>query len=215
MTSLLEKLVLTGFGKMQVVNFSIQEMILPQVDGVTRIIYEWNQLFGNRQDLSVEEYFPYIRLLCSINDKRQNVHFISQGLMKENFVGQNSDVFSAKDTNDLLFMSDQDICLTFGRYMNQLDTGANVGLIPNGFNRPLALNDLNTLPRTGVRNSIAGNPTYNYSTESNLPLPDFKDQMGYATTGAEVADNGDFTAVVKYVEVGMPIDELKQLILGL
>jgi len=46
-------------------------------------------------------------------------------------------------------------------------------------------------------------------------LPDFKDQLGYATTGAEVSANGDFTAVVKYVEVGMPIDELKQLILGL
>ena len=214
MTSLLEKLVLTGFGKMQVLNFSIQEMILPRVDGVTRIIYEWNQLFGNKSDLSAEEYFPFIKLLCSINDKRQNIHFITQGLMKENFVGGNSDIFSAKDTHDVMFMSDQDICLTFGKYQILNDGSANAGVIDYGFNRPIAINDVNTIARTGVRTAIAGSPTYNYVVESNLPTPDFKDLAGYATA-PEVDPGGDHTAVVKYVEVAMPVDELKQLILGL
>ena len=215
MSSLIQKLVYTGYARPAILNFSIQEMILPQVDGVTRVIYEWNQLFGNKQDLSVEEYFPYIQLLCSINDKRQNLHFISQGLMKENFVGQNSDVFSAKDTHDVIFMSDQDICLTFGRFRNQPDSGANPGIVPNGFNRPLALNDLNTIFRTGIRNSIAGLPVYNFSPDSNLPIPDYRDVLGYATTGPEVSDNGDFTAVVKYVEINMPEDQLRDLILTL
>lgn len=211
MTSLLEKLILTGFGKMQVVNFSIQEMILPQLDGVTRIVYEWNQYYRDPGDLNTTSYKEFLQLLCTIQDKRQNVHFITQGRVTIDDSGSNNHITSEKDTQEVLFVSDQDICLTYGQFRGD-DAGANPGIVPYGFNRPLGLNDLNIVDRTGVRD-LVGNPTYNYSTNSDLPLADFKDILGYS--GKIVANDGRFTAVVKYVEVGMPIDELKQLILGL
>ena len=208
MTGLLQKLVLGGYAKMQVINFSLQEMILPQQQGTTKIIYEWSQYWRDAGALDDEEFTPYIQLLCTIQDRSQNLHFMTQGLWQPKAALTNENVYSHKDTHSMLFTSDQDICLTFGAFRQILsDNLINPGTIPYTFNRPIGLNN-QVIPRTLQRTNLPAPNEYDYK-----PGNAYQDEMGYDSGFNPIQGYAEtYTAVVKYLDVNLSMDELQKLI---
>lgn len=211
MTTLLEKLILGGYAKNQIINFSLQEMILPQSRGTTRIIYEWSQYWRDNDGLSDEEYDAYIQLLCTVQDPGQNLHFVTTGRWTPNVADTTESVGSWRDDHNFLFYSDSDICLTWGTFRREgADVLLNPGTIPYNFNRPKGLNN-SIVPRTLQRTILPAPNEYDYR-----PTNIYKDEMGYDTGFNPVGLSGNnITAVVKYLDVNLPLDQLQSLVLTL
>lgn len=222
MNNLIQKLIASGNAIDKRLNTEIQEMMLPKREGITRIVYAW-KVYNNLIDPAPSPYV--INLLCAVADKvGERVHFVRGLEWDERGSSESPDKYIRALTtlDELFFVSDNDIMITWGS-MNEAsaNTNQNPAVIFEGFNRPIGLNNLNTVYRE-VERDLPGNPIYRYTPNNDTT---YNDLDGFGADQAEIIaalnpanPNGilqpAFLHTIYYVDVEMSRQQLNKWVLN-